>query len=115
MTVVGGVTNWHVYAGPHVVADVDATGGVLRTYMYGPGIDNILSMKAYSGGTPQSYYYVKDHLGSIQAIVDSFGSIVESYRYDAWGKVLGVYDSSGNSIGNQQSQIGNRQSAIFCV
>ena len=50
----------------------------------GPGIDNILSMTVY-GGTTQTYYYVKDHLGTIAAVVDGGGQIVESYQYDAWG------------------------------
>ena len=72
----------------------------------GPGIDNILSMTVY-GGTTQTYYYVKDHLGSVLAVTDSTGTnIVESYQYDAWGNVIGVKDGSGNSIG--QSAIGNR-------
>ena len=50
----------------------------------GPGIDNILSMTVY-GGTTQTYYYIKDLLGSVQAIVDASGTVVESYRYDAFG------------------------------
>ena len=71
---------------------------------YGPGIDNILSMTVH-GGTTQTYYYVKDHLGSVLALTDSSGSIVESYQYDAWGNTS-VFDGSGNPL--QQSQIGNR-------
>lgn len=70
----------------------------------GPGIDNILSMTVH-GGTTQTYYYVKDHLGSVQAIVDGSGSIVESYQYDAWGNTT-VFDVSGNPL--TQSSIGNR-------
>jgi len=71
---------------------------------YGPGIDNILSMTVH-GTTTQTYYYVKDHLGSAQALVDASGSIVESYQYDAWGNTT-VLDGSGNPI--QASAIGNR-------
>lgn len=74
----------------------------------GPGIDNILAMTVHTGGTAVKYYYVKDHLGSVQAIVDSSGDIVESYEYDAFGNVLGVFDASGTPIENQQSQINNR-------
>jgi RHS repeat-associated protein len=50
--------------------------------------------------------YVNDHLGSVLALVDSSGSVVESYQYDAWGNVLGVYDSSNQPI--NESSIGNR-------
>ena len=95
-----------VYDGQQTVADVDLTGGVKRAYVNGPGIDNILAMVTYSNGTPQSYYFIKDHLGSVHAVVNSSGNIVESYRYDAWGRVLGVYDGQGTPL--TQSAIGNR-------
>lgn len=102
-------TNYLVYDGVHCIAEVGTSGSLVRSYVYGPGIDNILSMTVHTGATAQTYYYVKDHLGSVQAIVDSTGTnIVESYKYDAWGNVLAVYDSSGNPIENRQSQIGNR-------
>lgn len=52
------------------------------------------------------YYALKDHLNSVLALTDSFGQIAESYRYDAWGRVLGVYNASGSQV--SQSQIGNR-------
>jgi len=108
-TASGGVTNYFVYDGPHVVADVDAGGNLLRSYVWGPGIDNLLAMTLYGGpGAPRTVYALKDHLGSVYAMVDAAGAVVEQYRYDAWGRVLGVYDASGSPIGNQQSQIGNR-------
>ena len=62
-------TNWHVYDGPHVVADLNATGGLLRVYTHGPGVDNTLSMTAYGTATG-TYYSVKDHLGSVLALAD---------------------------------------------
>ncbi len=99
-------TNWHVYDGPHVIADLNATGGLVRTYVYGPGIDNILSITLYgAGATPRSYYYLKDHLNSVLALADTNGVIVESYRYDAWGRTT-VYDANGNTLA--QSAVGNR-------
>jgi len=100
----GSTTNYLVYNGIHCVAETDSSGTLFKSYTYGPGIDNILSMTVY-GGTTQTYYYVKDHLGSVQAIVDASGSIVESYQYDAWGNTS-VFDGSGNPL--VKSQIGNR-------
>ena len=97
-------TNWHVYDGLHVIADLNATGGLLRAYTYGPGIDNILAMTAY-GGTTGTYYYVKDHLGAVLALTDKDGAVVESYRYGAWGRTT-VYDASGSVL--TQSAYGNR-------
>ncbi|MDD5676587.1 MAG: DUF6531 domain-containing protein [Kiritimatiellae bacterium] len=107
----GATTNYLVYDGIHAIAETDASGTLLKSYTYGPGIDNILTMSVYtnSGGTTSVasvFYYVKDHLGSVAAVADSGGQIVESYQYDAWGNVLEIKDGSGTSIG--QSAIGNR-------
>ena len=49
---------------------------------------------------------ITDHLGTVHAVVDENRDIVESYRYDAWGRVLGVYDSDGPPLA--ESAIGNR-------
>ena len=98
-------TNYLIYNGPHVIAEVGTSGSLVRSYAYGPGIDNILSMTVY-GATTQTYYYVKDHLGSVQALTDSSGTIVESYQYDAWGNVLDVKDGSG--VSHPSSVVGNR-------
>ncbi len=103
----GGITNYLVYDGIHCIAEVDSSGVLQRAYTYSPGIDNILSMTVY-GATTSVYFCLKDHLGTVHALTDTNGAIVESYRYDAWGRVLGIYDGAGLPIANQQSAIGNR-------
>ena len=100
----GGTTNYFVYDGPHIVADVNATGGLVRSYLYGPGIDNILAMTVH-GATNQTYYYLKDHLGSVLALTDQSGNLVESYEYDTWGRPS-VFDATGRPTA--ASATGNR-------
>jgi len=97
-------TNWFVYDGNQVVADLNSTGGLVRSYVWGTGIDSLLSMTVY-GGTTNTYYALKDHLGSVLALTDGAGNIVESYRYDAWGRTT-VYGANGNEL--TVSAIGNR-------
>ena len=46
-------------------------------------------------GTP--YSYVKNLQGDIVAILDSAGSIVVQYKYDAWGRQIGCDVAAGNS------------------
>ena len=101
----GGTTNWMVYDGNQVVAEVDGSGNLNKSYVYGPGIDNPISMTVY-GTTTNTYYYLKDHLNSVLALTDGNGAVVETYRYDAWGRVLGVYNANGSQI--DESAVGNR-------
>jgi RHS repeat-associated protein len=51
------------------------------------------------------YYYHYDGLGSVAALTDSTGDIVETYRYNVFGAVM-VYDASGDMI--YTSSVGNR-------
>jgi RHS repeat-associated protein len=78
-TVSGGTTTY-VYDGGQIIAEYSG-GTLLRKYIYGPGIDEPVCMVA-SGGT---YYYHFDGLGSVAALTDSSGTLVEKYRYDAFG------------------------------
>ena len=105
-TAIGETTNHHVYDGIHVLADVDPDGQVLRSYTYGPGVDRLLAMTAHGSGSAQThYYYITDHLGTVHAITDASGAVVESYDYDAWGNVR-VFNAAGTQI--PASGIGNR-------
>ena len=104
-TASGGVTTYSVYDGAQVIADVTAGGALLRSYTWGPGIDNLLALTVHTGTTARTYYAIKDHLGSVHALVDAAGSIVEQYRFDAWGRTT-VYDGVGTPLA--QSAIGNR-------
>lgn len=38
----------------------------------------------------QLYYYVKDALGVIHSIIDIYGNVMVSYKYDEWGKLLNI-------------------------
>lgn len=99
-------TNWFVHDGAQVVADLDATGKVLRTYVWGPGIDNLLAMTVHTGTTTKTYFALTDHLGTVHALADAGGTVVETYRFDAWGRVLSVQDGNGTEIA--ESALGNR-------
>ena len=105
-TEAGGVTNLHLYDGAHLLADLDVTGGVVRSYVYGPEIDERGAMTIHTGDVPRTFYALRDHQNTVWAWVDESGNVAESYDYDAWGRVLGIYDGEGASMA--QSAIGNR-------
>jgi RHS repeat-associated protein len=120
-----GSTNveYYVYDGNQVVADLDANGNLLRTYIWGPGIDNLLSITLHPSTNssspvlhrvlpaPITYYALKDHLNSVLALTDADGVVVESYEYDAYGHTT-ILDGNGipqvSSLGSPASSIGNR-------
>ena len=99
----GGTTNYYVYNGNQVVADLDDTGALLRTYVWGMGIDNLLSFTDHT--TSNTYYAIKDHQNTVIALTDENGAVVESYEYDAYGNTR-VFDASGTEL--TQSAYGNR-------
>ena len=104
-TASGSVTNYYAYDGAQVVADLDANGQVVRSYIHAPGIDRLLAIVVH-GATDTKYACLTDHLGTVHALADAAGNIVESYEYDAWGNVLAVRDGAGNPL--SESAIGNR-------
>lgn len=61
-----------------------------------------VSSVKYAGNT---YFYRKDILGNIIALIDTNGSVVVKYSYDAWG-YNGVSDINGNVI-SDENHIGN--------
>jgi RHS repeat-associated protein len=101
----GGVSERYLYDSIHVVADTDNSGSLLRTYTYGPGVDNILSMTIHGSSGTTNYYYLKDLANTVLALANSSGSIVESYFYDAYGNVT-ILNGSGTVI--SASAYGNR-------
>jgi RHS repeat-associated protein len=101
--VAGATTNTLVYDGPHVVAEW-SNNVLARSYAYGPGIDDVRAMTTYGAAT-NTYFYLKDHLGSVHALVTTNGTTVEQYRYTAWGETT-VLSSNGTVLA--ASAYGNR-------
>jgi RHS repeat-associated protein len=67
--------------GVQEIEERDGADAVVAQYVYGPAIDEILTMER--GG--QAYYYHDDSLGSIEALTDGTQAIVERTTYDAYG------------------------------
>lgn len=93
------VVNYY-YAGDQIVEERNATNTTVATYLYGIGIDDILQMRRNG----QDYWYHKNHLGSVVALTDEQGSVVERYEYDPYGK-LTIYDANDSLL--TVSAVGN--------
>ena len=100
-TTAGGVTVRHVYDGAHCVADTDAAGAVVRSYTWGPGIDNLLAVTCHSGSSATTYYALTDIQGTVHGFADAGGNLVARYSYDAWGNVLSADISAPDLADNR--------------
>ena len=78
---VGGVVTEYFLQGSTILAE--KTGNNVIWYIYDTG-GELLGF-TYNG-TP--YYYLKNMQGDVYKVVDANGTVVASYTYDPWGKVL---------------------------
>jgi RHS repeat-associated protein len=97
---VGGTITRYVYDGPDVLAILDASNNLLELFTQGPGINVPLIMR----GNGQDYFFHQDALGSVVALTDSNGNVVETVEYEAFGRAV-VQDTQGNVY--RQSTVGN--------
>ncbi|WP_264524401.1 RHS repeat-associated core domain-containing protein [Flavobacterium sp. N502536] len=74
------------------------TGAVeFVTYIGGDGYSAPIVLK--SDGTTQNYLYLhRDYQGTITAISDQTGTVVEKRLFDAWGNIVKVQDGAGNIL-----------------
>lgn len=96
-----GDTTLYYYDGMQLIEERDGAGAVKATYVWGRWIDDIVSMQRNA----QDYFYHSNALGSVVAVTNTSGQVVEQYEYDAFGKAT-VYNNSfvvlpgGSAIGN---------------
>ncbi len=82
---VDGVTTHYLYDRGHVIGEYDDAGTMIRQYLFGPGTDMPVRMTAADGS---NYYYQLDAHGSVVALTNSSGWIVERYTYGPFGETL---------------------------
>jgi RHS repeat-associated protein len=70
------VTNTFLWCGAGLCEQRDLIGGTVTKRFFGEG-------EQISGS---SYYYTRDHLGSVREVTDSSGSIRARYSYDPYGR-----------------------------
>lgn len=96
----------YAYDGSEIIAELDENNNVLARYTHsGLRTDDVLSVDITTAGSARglasvsgSYTYLKDSLGSIQAITDSAGNVLQRYVYSSFGKLLKVTDNFGNEF-----------------
>ncbi len=97
---VAGQVTLYYYAGNRIIEERDGGNVLQASYVYGLGIDDVLQMQR--GGN--DYYYHRNSLGSVVAVTDVLGTVVERYEYDGYGNTT-IYDNTFTPLAN--SAIGN--------
>jgi len=76
-------TTNYFYDNQSILFEYDDTGAIGNRYTDGPGIDEHLMVTTRK----ERYYYHADGLGSITALTDSTGKVVQTYDYDSFGNL----------------------------
>jgi RHS repeat-associated protein len=97
-------TENYYYAGHQLVEVRDGSDNILKQYIYGNGIDEVIRMDVFSGSTITPYYFHSNAIGSTTAVTDANGQVVERYKYGLYGMPT-FMDAAGNFI--PKSAIGN--------
>jgi len=93
---VGGMTTCYVYdAGNNLIAEIAGDGTPLRDYIY-LGSEPV-AMKVY-GTKAGIYYFINDHLGTPQKIVDSIGALVWEAAYLPFGQAQVLVATITNNL-----------------
>jgi len=97
---INGNTLKYTYSGAAQIEERDNSNTLLNRTVFNGFLSPVLNEKDGS-----SYYYHQNELNSVEAISNSNGRLIESYRYDVYGK-LSKYDSLNNPL--TSSIAGNR-------
>jgi len=76
----------YLYDGSHCLAEYDGNNNLLRKYIYGPAVDEPISMIDVEHASA-TYYYHFDGLGSVIALTNSSGATAVLYEYSVYGQV----------------------------
>lgn len=80
-----------------VKENIDTGAVEFITYIGGDGYNAPVVLK--SDGVTQNYLYLhRDYQGTIVAVSDQGGTVVEKRLFDAWGNIVKVQDGAGNIL-----------------
>jgi RHS repeat-associated protein len=81
--IVNGTAKQYRYDGEDLILEINDRDSTVAKYTFGPGIDRPLKMVRNGN----EYYYLADGLGSIRAMADETGSVVQEYKYSVFGEI----------------------------
>ena len=73
-----------VWSGNTIAEERAANGATVKKRFFAEGEQRI------GGGDAGTYFYTRDHLGSVREVTDASGALKGQYDYDAWGNSVVV-------------------------
>jgi RHS repeat-associated protein len=114
--VLNGSTSYYIYDGEKPILEYAAAYALKAANVYGGGIDEILMRTDYTVTPNRVLYYQDDHEGSVTHLTDGSGNILESYRYDAFGKpTINGGALTASAFGNRFLFTGREYVARFSI
>ena len=80
----GGSATRFLYDGQQVVGEYNTAGGLIRRYVPGLGLDNVIT--AYEGGGYDRRWLLSDERGSVVSITDGAANALATNTYDEYGQ-----------------------------
>jgi len=116
-----GLKTHYCYDGDRVIAEYNDSYQISRRFIYGPGIDDPICMIDATGAGETRYYYhaacpgmflAGNGLGSVIALSNIDGEIVEAYSYDIYGTPTIYVDAGLDGIWRTSDDTTDTESAI---
>jgi RHS repeat-associated protein len=105
----GTVTKF-AYDGDNVWADLDGNNNILVRYLYGDGVDDILTRTVASGANAGVTVYLKDQLGSVRDLLAfSSQTIVDHRDYDGFGNIV---QDTASTVGDRYGFTGREFDSV---
>jgi RHS repeat-associated protein len=82
---VNGNIERYYYEGQQVIEVRDGNDQVIKEYVWGAGIDDIIRMYRRENGVMVPYYFHTNAQGSVTALTDQSGAVIERVKYDIHG------------------------------
>ena len=97
---INGVVTQYGYAGDAMVAEFNASGGIIRRYVHGDQVDE--PWVQYNGSSitnTNRRYLHADHQGSVIAHSDVYGNVLNTLAYDSYGIPMAKNNSVAGAFG----------------
>jgi RHS repeat-associated protein len=100
----GGKIARYLYDGDDILLEYNERNAPAARFTHGPRVDEPLILERDRNGDGQfdaqeRFFYQADVIGSVAALTDSSGAVVERYRYDSFGNLTILGPEAGTSVG----------------